>query len=82
MISWPQLAIGAAVGAALAGIVAFAAGYAEGKADGRKLERADAMARSIELLKERGETNAEIGAMDDAALCRELGGQWLHDRCE
>lgn len=76
-VSWPQLAIGAVIGAAMGGIVAFALGYSEGRADGRRLERAASLAAAVELIKKRGETNAEIGGMDDAALCRELDGEWV-----
>lgn len=51
---------------------------------GRENERAAALERSIELIKERSRINDEIGDLDDADLCRELGGQWLPDeaRCE
>lgn len=46
---------------------------------GRAAERVAALERSMDLVRERGETNAEISAMDDAALCAELGGRWLPD---
>lgn len=71
-------------GAALiAGSLAFTAGYVLGKSDGRALERSAALERSMEAIKERSETNAEIDSLDDAALCRELGGEWVQpDTCQ
>lgn len=52
--------------------------------EGRALERAAAVARSIEIIKERGRTNAEINALSPGDLCRELGGIWVHEnkRCD
>ncbi len=49
--------------------------------EGRKTERTAAMERAMDLIKKRGEDDAEIGSMDDAALCVELGGKWVSDRC-
>lgn len=69
--------------ALLAGTLAFGGGYALGKSTGRALERSAALARSMEAIKERSETNVEIGSLDDAALCRELGGEWVQpDTCQ
>lgn len=65
--------------ALIAGLVAFYLGHAIGKSTGRALERGDALARSIELIKERSKTNEDVGRMDDAALCRDLGGVWVQD---
>lgn len=45
--------------------------------EGRKTERTAAMERAMDLIKKRGEDDAEIGSMDDAALCVELGGSWV-----
>lgn len=49
--------------------------------EGRQAERTAAMERAMDLIKKRGEDDAEIGSMDDAALCVELGGKWVSDRC-
>ena len=46
-------------------------------AAGREAERAAALQKSMELIRERSETNDQINRMDDAALCRELGGRWV-----
>lgn len=52
--------------------------------EGRDAERTAALQRSMELIRERGKTNAEIGKLDDASICRELGGVWMPDKdvCE
>ncbi len=52
------------------------------RSEGREMERADALKKSMELIKKRGETNAEINALDDSSLCRELLGKWVRDHCE
>ncbi|WP_157813646.1 hypothetical protein [Sinorhizobium meliloti] len=53
----------------------------EAREEGRELERAAALKRSIEIIQERGRTNAEINALDDAGLCRELGGMFEDGQC-
>lgn len=45
--------------------------------EGRKTERTAAIERAMDLIKKRGEDDAEIGSMGDAALCAELGGKWV-----
>ena len=51
---------------------------------GREDERAAALARSIELMRERNLTDDEINRLSDGDLCTALGGRWLQDdkRCE
>gem|GEM_PF-2127959 len=49
--------------------------------EGRKLERAAALKRSIELIQQRSRTNAEINALSPAALCAELGGMFENGEC-
>ena len=49
--------------------------------EGRDEERTAALQRSMELIKERGKTNAEIGKLDDVGICRELGGEFKDGRC-
>lgn len=73
LLDWIKIGGGAALGAAVVALPI----YWKGAADGRAAERADALARSMEIIKERSETNDEIGRLDDAALCRELGGEWV-----
>lgn len=48
---------------------------------GRDAERMAARERAMELIEKRAKDNAEISDMDAAALCRELGGRWVSDRC-
>jgi len=83
-----NLAAGAAAGAALV-FVTYTTFNAllilpAAREEGRALERAAALAKSIELIQQRSKTNVEIGKLGDDALCRELGGVWMHDpdRCE
>ncbi len=64
-------------GALIAAVLLCGGGYVKGRIDGRSLERTVALQNSINLIQERNETNVEIGRMDDAALCRELGGVWV-----
>lgn len=49
--------------------------------EGRALERAAAIARSLEIIKQRGLTDAQINALDAAGLCRELGGLFENGEC-
>jgi CRISPR/Cas system-associated protein Csm6 len=48
---------------------------------GRDEERAAALTRSMEIIKERSRTNAQINALTDADLCRELGGLFKNGEC-
>jgi hypothetical protein len=41
---------------------------------GREIERAAILKQAMENIEERSKTNAEIRNLDDAGLCRELGG--------
>lgn len=75
MIMSLKLAAGAfVVGAAL---VTAAIWY--GYQWGNDAARLDALRRSVELLRERSESDAPIAGMSDVALCVELGG--LPDDC-
>lgn len=76
------LIAGAITGAVLAGIVAIPVAYTIGKHDGRQIERQASLQRSMDTIRERNKTNAEINALDDAGLCRALGGVPVEDRCE
>jgi hypothetical protein len=52
--------------------------------EGRDEERTAALQKSMELIKERGKTNAEIGKLTPADICRRLGGVWVPENnlCE
>lgn len=52
--------------------------------EGREMERASALTKSMELIKKRSETNAEIRSLDSAGLCAALGGRWVPENniCE
>ncbi|WP_072378970.1 hypothetical protein [Rhizobium tibeticum] len=47
--------------------------------EGRVAERSAALQRSMELIKQRGETNEAMGRVTDGNLCHKLGGKWLRD---
>lgn len=51
---------------------------------GREAERAAALERSMDLIRERSATNEQIGRMSDGELCSALGGRWVPDEaiCE
>ncbi len=59
-------------------------GHWQGEDAGREAARTEALQRSMELIRERSETNEAINALDDAGLCAALDGHWLRDeqRCE
>lgn len=67
------------IGAALAIVVALGASHRWAYQSGRTAERAAALQHSMDVIKERFNTNAEINALDDAGLCRAIGGVWLPD---
>lgn len=50
--------------------------------EGREIERADALKKSMELIKERNRTNEKVGKLDDPGLCAALDGKWVLDHCE
>lgn len=75
MFDFVRLGAGAVIGAA----VVFTPAYLIGKSDGRASERAAILTRSVEVLRERNATDDQIRNMDDAGLCRALGG--LPDEC-
>ena len=49
---------------------------------GRQVEREALLARSVEILRERTQTDDEIREMDDAALCAALGGVFTDSTCQ
>jgi hypothetical protein len=54
----------------------------QAREEGRELERTATLQKSIELLKQRGATNAEIRTLDSRALCLRLGGEWVQNSCQ
>lgn len=48
--------------------------YHEVYQSGRAYERSAMLNRSVIILRERSKTDAAVSAMDDAELCRALGG--------
>lgn len=48
---------------------------------GREIERAAILKQAMENIEERSKTNAEIRNLDDAGLCRELGGLFEDGIC-
>jgi len=78
-----------AAGAAAGGLVVFLAMQAvnaiwllpAARDEGRAEERSAALARSVEIIKERSRTNAEVEALDDRGLCLELGGVFEDGQC-
>lgn len=49
---------------------------------GEDAARAEILARSVEILRERNATDDEIRNMDDAALCAALGGVFADSTCQ
>jgi len=85
MISKASAAFGAIAGAIIATLVFIALNallWLPAAVDqGREMERADQLKKSIELIQKRGRTNAEINALSDASLCKQLGGEWVDSAC-
>lgn len=77
-----KLGAAALAGLAVGGLLAYQVGHWNGEDYGRSAERQAVLKRSMELIRERNETNAEIDAMDDDALCVELDGRMRDGVCE
>lgn len=73
--------IGFIAGALAVSVLVYPIAHSKGVDDGRKIERTAALERSMETIRERGETNAEINRMGDAELCIALGGKWVQPDC-
>lgn len=70
------------LGLMLAVVLALGASYTAVYRAGVASERSAALTRSVQVLRERGKTNETVKNMDDAALCRQLGGVWNNAACE
>ena len=79
-----QYAIGAVGGFLLFSVLNALLWLPEAREEGRAMERAAALARSVEIIKERNRTNEEINALTPADLCAEFGGVWVPEdkRCD
>lgn len=74
-----KMGASAAAGALVAGALMYSVGHWRGVNEGRALERTAALQRSMDLIKERNDTNAKVNDLDDPGLCAALGGKWLSD---
>lgn len=77
-LGWKGIALGAA-GILLAIGGAYEVGHWRGDSAGRSAERAEALQHSMDLIRDRSETNEKINDLDDAGLCAALGGRWVRD---
>lgn len=82
LLRYWQVAVGAVLGAVLMFTYATAVLEPRARQEGRADERADALARSMEIIQERSRTDADVRNLDAASLCRELGGVFTDNRCE
>lgn len=77
-----KLGIGAIAGAGLAVLFCYLVIVPSAKDDARQEERAAQLQRSMDLIEKRSETNAEIRNLDDAELCRAIGGLYVNNECQ
>lgn len=84
LLRYWQVAVGAVLGAVLMFTYATAILEPRARQEGRADERADALARSMEIITQRRDTNAAVRSMSDADICIALGGRWVltDNRCE
>ncbi len=74
-----KMGASAVAGALVAGALMFTIGHWRGVNEGRALERTASLQRSMDLIKERNDTNAKVNDLDDPGLCAALGGKWVPD---
>lgn len=63
----------------VAGSAVIIGAYALGHSSGVQKGREAALERSVDILRQRNQTDEEIGRMDERELCHSLGGYWLSD---
>lgn len=63
----------------VAGIGLLTGAVLYGVSIGRQQEREAMLERSVDILRERAKTDEEVRSLDDAGLCRALGGRVLDD---
>lgn len=86
MLDWLKLGIGTAAGALVASsavtLLAFTVWIPNAREDERQIARAASLQQSMDLIEQRSKTNAEIRNLDDAGLCRALGGMLVNGQCQ
>lgn len=75
------LAGGAIIGGVVVSIYVQAVSLPAAREEERQLIRAETLQKAIDLVQERSRTNADVQKLDDAAVCRELGGVWGDGVC-
>lgn len=63
-------------------MLAFGGGYVKGRSDGRAIAAKASLQATLNQLKERGATDAQINDMGTADLCRLLGGVYVNGKCD
>lgn len=69
MFTWLKIGVGVLAGLS----IGFASGCVVGQRSERQAAAVNALTKSVEVLRSRGETDAEISAADAADLCRPMG---------
>ena len=77
MIGGVRLCVAVAASAIVAGILS--ATYAIGYQRAISQERSAILTKSVDVLRDRVKVNEKTKSLDDAALCRALGGEWMQD---
>lgn len=82
MLSFLFSRTGALVLGAAGAVLFLAATHHQAYRAGQQAERAAVLTRSVEILRERARTDDQIRNMDDASLCRALGGVFTDGSCQ
>lgn len=72
-----QVGVGAALGGVLMLTYSTLVLQPHARQEGRAEERASALARTMEIISKRSETDAAVRSMSDAEICIALGGRWV-----
>lgn len=73
MLAFILSPLGKAVGAAMVAVIVVGGAYTYGKAVGRQGAAVEALERSVEVLRERNQTDDEVSASDAVDLCGSMG---------
>lgn len=76
-----KLAAGAVLGALVVYAYTQAVSLPAARSEALQQARAATLEKAIDLVHERSRTNAEVQKLDDAGICRELGGVWGDGVC-
>ncbi|MCC2608406.1 hypothetical protein [Neorhizobium petrolearium] len=82
LLDWLKIAGGAGIGFVACLTINAFVWLPAARDEARQQERAAALQKSMELIEERGKTNAEIRNLDDAGLCAALGGLYVNGACQ